>query len=151
LAIWRNVACWISKAMRAQAHARTFAPTHAWAHAGKRTYPRARAHTHIAFPQQQWLRERTWVLRYTYIACLVCLFLGDFEECRKTTLGFIYFFASKWKNLSPTERILKKCDIWAFFFFKYVEIFKFVYNLRKITAILHKDLCRFIASCWISS
>jgi hypothetical protein len=29
LAIWRNVACWISKAMRAQAHARTFAPTHA--------------------------------------------------------------------------------------------------------------------------
>jgi len=25
----------------------------------------------IAFPQQQWLHERTSVLRYTYIACLV--------------------------------------------------------------------------------
>jgi hypothetical protein len=24
----------------------------------------------IAFPRQQWLRERTLVLRYTYIACL---------------------------------------------------------------------------------
>ena len=32
-------------------------------------------HTHnvtlIAFPLQQWLRERCAVLRYTYIACLV--------------------------------------------------------------------------------
>ena len=27
----------------------------------------------IAFPQQQWLRERASVLRYTYIACLVYL------------------------------------------------------------------------------
>ena len=25
-----------------------------------------------AFPQQQWFRERASVLRYTYIACLVC-------------------------------------------------------------------------------
>ena len=25
----------------------------------------------IAFPRQQWLRERALVLRYTYIACLV--------------------------------------------------------------------------------
>jgi hypothetical protein len=25
----------------------------------------------IAFPQQQWLHERTSMLRYTYIACLV--------------------------------------------------------------------------------
>ena len=25
----------------------------------------------IAFPQQQWLRERVSMLRYTYIACLV--------------------------------------------------------------------------------
>jgi len=27
----------------------------------------------IAFPLQQWLQERTSVLWYTYIACLVCL------------------------------------------------------------------------------
>jgi hypothetical protein len=26
----------------------------------------------IVFPRQQWLRERPSVLRYTYIACLVC-------------------------------------------------------------------------------
>jgi hypothetical protein len=25
----------------------------------------------IALPRQQWLRERAWMLRYTYIACLV--------------------------------------------------------------------------------
>jgi hypothetical protein len=50
--IWRmRFACWITKA----------AHTH------------ARAHTHreyvirIAFPLQQWLRERTLMLRYTYI------------------------------------------------------------------------------------
>jgi hypothetical protein len=27
--------------------------------------------TLIAFPRQQWFRERVWILRYTYIACLV--------------------------------------------------------------------------------
>ena len=26
---------------------------------------------HIAFPWQQWLSEHVWMLRYTYIACLV--------------------------------------------------------------------------------
>jgi len=40
-------------------------------------FPRLHTHTHseyivrIAFPQQQWLRERASLLRYTYIACLV--------------------------------------------------------------------------------
>jgi hypothetical protein len=29
----------------------------------------------IAFPQQQWLRERTSILRYTYTACLVFLYM----------------------------------------------------------------------------
>jgi hypothetical protein len=28
---------------------------------------------HIAFPQQQWLRERVAVLRYTYTTCLVLI------------------------------------------------------------------------------
>ena len=27
-----------------------------------------------AFPRQQWLRQRVWLLRYTYIVALVCLF-----------------------------------------------------------------------------
>jgi hypothetical protein len=42
------------------------------------THMHARMHAHTvqyviltAFPQQQWLRERASVLRYTYIACLV--------------------------------------------------------------------------------
>ena len=41
-------------------------------------HARARKHAHtdqcvilLAFPRQQWLRERASVLRYTYIACLV--------------------------------------------------------------------------------
>ena len=51
--IWQRVPCWISKATRAQARALAPALTHARAH----------IHTHkyviiIAFPQQQWFRER---------------------------------------------------------------------------------------------
>ena len=30
---------------------------------------------HVAFPPQQWLHERPSMLRYTYIACLVCILL----------------------------------------------------------------------------
>ena len=56
--------------------------THAHAHAHEPGYPHARTHaqacihTHqyvilIAFPWQQWFRERASVLRNTYIACLV--------------------------------------------------------------------------------
>ena len=59
MAIWLRVGCWISKATRARTHTHT--------------------HTHrnihylflMAFPCQQWFRERASVLRYTYIACLV--------------------------------------------------------------------------------
>ena len=36
----------------------------------------------IAFPQQQWLRERAPVLRYMYIACLV-----PFEPCEIKKIG----------------------------------------------------------------
>jgi hypothetical protein len=32
----------------------------------------------IAFPRKQWLRERAWILRYTYIACLVELLFYSF-------------------------------------------------------------------------
>ena len=65
----------LSNATRAQAHASGRAPTHTYA----QTFAPCsltRKHTHkyvilISFPQQQWLRERVLMLRYTYIACLV--------------------------------------------------------------------------------
>jgi integrase len=65
--IWRmRVACWISKA--------TCTRPHAWVHTHGRTHALASTHTPLsntAFPQQQWFHERTSVVRYTYIACLV--------------------------------------------------------------------------------
>jgi hypothetical protein len=33
----------------------------------------------IAFPQQQWLRERASMLRYAYIACLVCFSVSQIQ------------------------------------------------------------------------
>ena len=69
---YMHVAGWIIKATRAQAHARTL------------THPRVQKHTHrqkyvklIAFPRQQWFRERASVLSYTYIASLSCLYRLD--------------------------------------------------------------------------
>jgi hypothetical protein len=45
---------------------------------GTHMHARTRKHAHtdqyvilIAFPHQQWFRERASLLRYTYIACLV--------------------------------------------------------------------------------
>jgi hypothetical protein len=54
--------CWINKATHAQAHALAHTPT---------TCIHTRSHTQkfvifTTFPQQQWFRERTSVLRYTY-------------------------------------------------------------------------------------
>ena len=42
--------------------------------------------TFIAFPLQQWLRERASVLRYTYIACLVYLpvYIGALPQNQAT-------------------------------------------------------------------
>jgi hypothetical protein len=56
--------------------------THNMAHtptrSGTHMHARTRKHAHtdqyvilIAFPQQQWCRERATMLRYKYIACLV--------------------------------------------------------------------------------
>ena len=36
----------------------------------------------VAFPQQQWLYERAWVLGYTYIACVVVLELRQVTKRR---------------------------------------------------------------------
>ena len=51
MAIWRSVACWISKATRAEAHDRAPPPPPTPKHAEKYVLL-------IAFPLQQWLRER---------------------------------------------------------------------------------------------
>ena len=80
--IWRiRVACWISKATCTYAHAH--------AHALGYPHARTRKHAHtgqyvilIAFPQQQWFRERASVLRYTYIVCIVRTF--SFANWRKS-------------------------------------------------------------------
>jgi len=51
--IWRmRIACWISKTINTL----------------------SKYVVRISFPLQQWLHERTSVLRYTYIAWLVCKF-----------------------------------------------------------------------------
>ena len=50
----------------------------AWAPTDTRIHEPTRANTHreivilTAFRQQQWYRERASMLRYTYIACLMC-------------------------------------------------------------------------------
>ena len=52
---------------------------HARKHTPASVHPQPHTHTHthtdyvilIAFPRQQRFRERAWMLRYTYIACLV--------------------------------------------------------------------------------
>ena len=73
--IWlMRFACWKSRATHAQthAHARTLTPTptHACTPARARTYTHIHV-TLIAFPQQQWFRERARMFRYAYIACLI--------------------------------------------------------------------------------
>jgi hypothetical protein len=77
-----RVAFWISKATRSQEHVRTRALTHPLT---PTTHKHAHTHIHtekyviiIAFPQQQLLRERASLLRYTHIAFLVSAFF-DFS------------------------------------------------------------------------
>jgi hypothetical protein len=54
MTVWRHVACWISKATRAQAYAHASAPTTTHQHA--LTLACTLAHPqNIAFPWQQWL------------------------------------------------------------------------------------------------
>ena len=68
MTIWRRVACWMSKATRAQAHT-----------SASKFPPPPYTHTEYvilnAFPPQQLFRERASMLRYAYIACLVVQYL----------------------------------------------------------------------------
>jgi hypothetical protein len=68
MAIQRRVACWVSKATCAQAHASARAPTPTRTHSYKDTHKRVIL---IAFPWQQWFRQRASILRYTFIDCFV--------------------------------------------------------------------------------
>ena len=79
-----RVACWIGKATR----------THPYTHREKQAskHAHARTHTHqyvilIAFPRQQWFRERASVLRYTCTACIVRIRILD-----STTLWILFLF-----------------------------------------------------------
>ena len=96
MTIWRRVACWISKATLAQAHARSSAPTHARMHTHAPTQKHVRL---IAFPRQQWFRERASVLRYTYIACLLRF---------KSIWGIVNFCCAK-----PTSEIHFRYNVHA--------------------------------------
>jgi hypothetical protein len=49
----------------------------------KATYTHSQYVIPIAFRRQQWLHGRTSMLRYTYIACLLYLSLGAFDEIRE--------------------------------------------------------------------
>ena len=87
-AIWRmRVACWISKATRARVctRLRARAPTYARKHAHRQPFPR-----------QQWFRERTSMLRYTYIALLVIV------------LNTSLLFTAQRARLWPSPRLLNR-------------------------------------------
>ena len=77
--------CRITKAAHSQTHARTRTLT--TTHARALTYAPAHIHKYIiltALSLQQWFSERTSLLRYTYIACLVT---RHFDQPRRADGG----------------------------------------------------------------
>ena len=74
--IWRIcIACWMKKSLHERKHVHTHMPRVC---AREHTHTHTHTHTHmekyvilIAFPWQQWCRERASMLRYKYIGCLV--------------------------------------------------------------------------------
>ena len=77
-ALWRlRVAYWISKTRRAQANARSRAPTPIRALAPAHIHRRTIYVTLTAFARQQWVRERASLLRSTYITS----FLSSIRFC----------------------------------------------------------------------
>jgi hypothetical protein len=68
MAIWLDIACWISKVTPAKAHAgaRASTSTHTHTHTHTQKYIKL-----FAFPREQWFRERALMFRDTYTACLV--------------------------------------------------------------------------------
>jgi hypothetical protein len=103
-----RVAYWINKATRSQAHARARAPTPTDAD----TWIRMTSPTHtlkyvtlIAFPQQQWFRERASKLRYAYIVCLLVLCNGRTASTVKQELNSCTLRRNQ-------SRLRRPCDGW---------------------------------------
>ena len=106
-----HVVSWISKATSAKAHAP--APS------------RTRKHRHvifIAFPRQQWFRERASLLRYTYIACPVSVYNFSLmvqtfskEMCSKiiVTLGILLRFTTPEVTLRSVTVYSLFSKLWA--------------------------------------
>ena len=95
MAIWRRVACWISKATRAQAQPTARAPTHARTNAHARTREHTEKYVRLtAFLRQQCFRERATTLRYTYIEIIIFfLFRLDTHSVGFSFLLGLWLFA----------------------------------------------------------
>jgi hypothetical protein len=124
MAIQQRVACWISKATRAQAHASARSSARAHTHTHTHTPTRkhknalavARAHTlkyviFIAFLQQQWFRESALILRYIYIyiyiACLVFIIIPVFlNNCYILTCNVLCSFSYRMTKALTASRHL---------------------------------------------
>ena len=71
MTIWWSVACWISKAIRTQAHPHTLRLQQARTHASTDTGAHREVYN-TAFPRRQWFCERVSVLTL-YVNWLSCL------------------------------------------------------------------------------
>ena len=63
----------------------------------------------IAFPHQQWLRERASTLRNMFVACLVRLFLSS---CTSDFLFFLYFNTVRKHKFSNPLQLFDKRGLW---------------------------------------
>jgi len=58
----------------------------------------------IAFRQQQWLHERAWMLRYTYIACLLFHFDIYFHELSVYyNKNYLMYLHIAWVNIGESH------------------------------------------------
>ena len=107
---------WIRKVTRAQAHAsaRASTPTHSHARLSHaRTLTPTLKHTNrnihdIPFPRQQWFHERTSMLRYTYFACLVLIYL---EKTSENLLDQLNYNLCHFINCSSCKTEIRHCQI----------------------------------------
>jgi hypothetical protein len=101
--IWlMRVACWSSKATCTYAHARAHAPGYPHARTHARTH-RPVSNTRIAFPRQQWCRERALMLRYEYVVCA-----AGVTKFQTVTLRFAFLCF----KCSPDARVMSPSMQW---------------------------------------
>ena len=75
--------------MQVRACTRSHAMVPTCTHASAGTHRPIRHRLFVAFPQQQWLRERVSMLRYTYIACIVLNTRCDSHEVPTSANEFL--------------------------------------------------------------